>query len=1067
MRPNYRLTAILLAVCLILTVSAMNFAAEEKKENEPNATGLKDLSEWKALKYRSIGPAWGGRVTRAAGVPGDPNIYYLAGAASGVWQTMDGGLTWKPLFDDQPVSSVGSIALAPSNPSVIYIGSGEANIRGNVAAGDGVYKSTDGGKTWTHVWKQEGQIGTMVVHPTNENIAFAAVLGHAFGPNQERGVYRTQDGGKTWQQVLKKDENTGASDVAIDPHNPNIVFAGLWQARRTPWSMTSGGSGSGLYVSRDGGDTWKQLKQNEKGLPEGPWGKIGLAVAPSDGRIVYALIEAEKGGLFRSDDGGDNWALVSPDRLLRERAWYYSMITINPANPNEVWAPNVPMVKSIDGGKTFQFVKGISHGDNHDLWIDPTNPKRMIGSDDGGVNISTDGGETWYAPPLPIAQFYHVSADNRVPFHVAGSMQDIGTAQGPNRSLNYRGIRNSDFYGVGGGEAGWVVSDPSEPSIVYAGEYSGYISYYDHRTRQARNVSAYPEDASGHGAEDLKYRFQWTAPIAISPHNPKVVYHAANVLFRTEDGGATWQAISPDLTRNDKSKQQWSGGPITGDNTGVETYDTIFCVAESPVQKDLIWSGSDDGLVQLTQDGGKTWKNVTRNLSGLPEWATIRIVEPSHFDAGTAYVVADAHRLDNTHPYLWKTADFGQSWTRLDSSLKQDVYLHVVREDPTNKNILYVGTERGVIFSKDDGKSWQSMKLNMPTVAVHDLAVKDNSLVVGTMGRSIWIFDHLSVLREWDPKVTQSAFHLYPAPEAVRWSFHGSWPEEKWMGENPKGRAAFYYFLKEAPKNDYTIEILDSQNKVINTLSSKPQEPVGAGWDIQQEEEGLKKAALPKEAGIQTAYWDLNYKGADMISHAKVDAGDPDSGIMVIPGTYTVRLNVDGKSETTTLKVVPDPRVNMTDAEYQAQLAFTLQARDELNRTTGIVNKLRSIRQQLKSRNELMKKNEKADQLIKDSEQLIKKLDGLEEQIHNPKAEVPYDILAFKGGAKLYSRLSAVYSFAFEADALPNQGLKDLFAEMQKELNGYDAQFKQLTDTDLAALNETAKKLDAPTVYVP
>jgi photosystem II stability/assembly factor-like uncharacterized protein len=1065
MRQNYRLSAILLAVCLIFTFSAITFSADEKKENEPNATGLKDPSEWKALKYRSIGPAWGGRVARACGVPGDPSVYYFAAAAGGVWKTIDGGITWKSIFDDQPVSSMGSIALAPSNPNVIYAGSGEANIRGNVAAGNGIYKSTDGGKTWNHVWKEVGQIGTMVIHPTNPDIAFAAVLGHAFGPNKERGVYRTEDGGKTWQQVLKKDENTGASDVAMDPHNPNVLFAGLWQARRTPWSMTSGGPGSGLYVSRDGGDTWKQLK--EKGLPDGPYGKIGVAVAPSDGRIVYALIEAEKGGLFRSDDGGDNWTLTTPNRLLRERAWYYSTLTVNPSNPNEIWAPNVPMLKSIDGGKTFKIIDTIPHGDNHDLWIDPTDPKRMIGSDDGGVNLSSDGGNTWYAPPLPISQFYHVSTDNRVPFYVAGAMQDIGTAQGPNRSLDAGGIRNSEFYGVGGGEAGWVVSDPSDPNIVYAGEYSGYISYYDHRIRQSRNISAYPEDASGHGGEDLKYRFQWTAPIAISPHNPKVVYHGSNVLFRTDNGGVTWKAISPDLTRNDKSKQKWSGGPITGDNTGVEIYDTIFTISESPVQKDLIWTGTDDGLVQVTQDGGKSWKNVTRALNGLPEWATITIVEPSHFDAGTAYVVAEAHRLDNMHPYLWRTTDFGQTWTRLDSDLKQDVYLHIVREDPTNKNILYVGTERGVIFTKDGGKTWRSMKLNMPTVAVHDIVVKDNSLAIATMGRSLWIFDHLSLLRGWDQNVTSNAIHLFSAPESTRWSFHTTWPRDKWVGENPPGSAAFYYWLKDAPKNDYTIDILDSQGKVINTLSSKPEEAIGAGWDISKETEDLKKAALPKEAGVQAAYWDLSYKGAEMIPHAILDAGDPHSGMKVIPGEYTVKLNVDGKSETTKLKVVADSRITMTQSDYEQQLDLSLKVRDQLTRLTHIVTSLQSIRNQLKSRNELLKKNDKAGQLIKDSESLIKKLDELEAKIHNPKAEVPYDVLAFQGGAKLYSRMSGLYSFMFEGDAIPTQGLKDLFADMQKELDGHDSQFKQLVSSDLNALNEAAKKLDVPTVYVP
>ncbi len=844
---------LIFAVLLLISSWPPALIAEET-ESKPIGFGtLKDASELKALKYRLIGPAWGGRVSRAAGIAGDPNTYYFAGAASGVWKSVDGGLKWKSVFDDQPVSSIGSLAIAPSDPNIVYVGSGEANPRGNVAAGNGIYKTVDAGKTWTHVWIQEGQIGTMLVHPTNPDVAYAAVLGHAFGPNPERGVYRTKDGGKTWQQVLKKDDYTGASDVALDPSNPSILYAGLWQFRRQPWVMTTGGPGSGLYTSRDGGDTWKQLTKN--GLPDGPWGKVGVAVAPSDGSIVYASIEAENGGIFRSDDGGENWTLASPNRSLRQRAWYYSTITVSPVNPNEVWMPNVPMMKSIDGGKTWDMVPNIPHGDNHDLWIDSKNPKRMIGADDGSVNLSMDGGQTWYAPSLPISQFYHVSADTRVPFHVAGAMQDIGTAQGPNRSLTNGGIRNSDWYGVGGGEAGWVVSDTADPNIVYAGEYGGYISRYDHRTRQAVNISIYPENPSGHGGEDMKYRFQWTAPIEVSPHNPKVVYHGGNVLFRTEDGGQTWTPISPDLTRNDKSKQQWSGGPITGDNTGVEIYCTIFTVSESPLQKDLIWAGTDDGLVQITQDGGKTWKNVTAGMPGFPEWGTVTMVEASHYDAGTAYVTVDAHRLDNTKPYLYKTTDYGKSWTRLDASLSPDIYLHAVREDPAVKDLLYLGTERGVAFSKDGGKTWQSLKSNMPTVAVHDLDIKDNSLVVGTLGRSIYIYDHLSVLREWSPQVASEKFHLFTAPQSIRWRFSRV-ASDKWSGENPGGLSAVYYFLKEAPKGDITLEVLDAQNKVLNTLSSKPIPLIGSSEYVKDEEDALKKLALPKEAGVQVAWWD-------------------------------------------------------------------------------------------------------------------------------------------------------------------------------------------------------------------
>jgi photosystem II stability/assembly factor-like uncharacterized protein len=579
------------------------------------------------------------------------------------------------------------VAVAPSDANVVFVGSGEANIRGNVAAGNGIYKSTDAGKNWKHVWKQEGQIGQIAVHSRNAEVAFAAVLGHAFGPNPERGLYRTTDGGQTWKQVLKKDADTGAIDVCMDPSNSSIVFAALWQARRRPWELTSGGPGSGLYVSRDGGDTWASLI--EKGLPAGPWGRIGVAVAPSDGRRVYALIEAENGGLYRSDDGGDSWKLASGHRSLRQRPWYFSTLTVHPTNPDVLFCPQVRLLKSIDGGKTFTLIKGTHHPDHHDLWIDPRNPSRMIDAHDGGVDVTANGGESWYAPPLPIAQFYHVNVDNQTPYRILGNMQDMGTASGPSNSLNEAGIALSDWHPVGGGETGFAVPDPFNPDIVYAGEYGGYISRYDHRNRQAQDISIYPTVASGHGAADLRYRFSWTAPLLVSVHEPGVVYHGGNILFRTKDGGRTWDRISGDLTRNDRSKQQWSGGPITGDNTGAEYYGTIFALAESPRQKGVLWAGSDDGLVHVSTDNGQTWTNVTGNLKGLPEWGTISCIEASPFDPGKAYVVVDAHRLDDKRPFLFQTEDFGKTWKSLTANLPRDVYLHAVREDPNAAGFFF------------------------------------------------------------------------------------------------------------------------------------------------------------------------------------------------------------------------------------------------------------------------------------------------------------------------------------------------------------------------------------------
>jgi len=1063
-----------LLLILLLLVPAAGFAAKKpaKAEEPKKEAGLSDLAGLEGLKYRSIGPAWGGRVDRAAGVPGDPLTYYAATASGGVWKSSDGGFTWKPIFDDQPISSASSIAVAASDPNILYVGSGEANIRGNVAAGNGIYKSTDAGKTWTHVWKQEGQIGTMAVHPTNPDIAFAAVLGHAFGPNPERGIYRTRNGGRTWEQVLKKDADTGASDVAIDPSNPNIVFAGLWQARRRPWEMTSGGPGSGLWVSRDGGDTWTQLKPGEAGLPEGEWGKVGVAVAPSDGRRVYALIEAEKGGLFRSDDGGESWTLATRNRELRQRAWYYTTLTVSPANPDEVWVPNVPMLKSIDGGRTFK-QKFLSHGDHHDLWIDPKDPKRMIGADDGGVDVSTDGGETWKPAALPIGQFYHIAVDNRVPFQVAGALQDIGTAQGPSNSLSFRGINNADWHGVGGGEAGWVASDPEDPNVVYAGEYLGIITRYDHRTGEERNVSAWPDNPSGWAAKDMTYRFQWTAPIHISPHDPKTIYHGANVLFRTRDGGQTWEAISPDLTRDDESKQQWSGGPITGDNTGVETYCTIFVIAESPKWKGLIWTGSDDGLVHITRNGGgigATWQDVTKNVPGIPEWGTVSMIEPSRFDTGTAYLVVDAHRLDDMTPYLWKTADYGKTWKRLDGGLPRDVYLHSVREDSVRKGMLYLATERGVAVSKDDGATWSGLRLNLPTVAVHDLAVKGDSLVLGTHGRSAWILDDLSVVRDMSEAVTAQpgkTAHLFAAPDSVRWAWHGG---ARYVGprfDNPEAGAPIYYWLKDEPKGEVKLEIFDAAGTLVRRMSSSELEPTGASEYVEDEKELLKKRALPKKKGLQKVTWDLTWEGAELIQGGILDIGYPLIGPVAVPGTYTARLTVDGKTEATTLKLLPDPRSTVSPEDMAEQLRFSLEVRDTITRLTHTAEQLRSVRRQVVARNELLKKDPKAADLIKASEAFLEKVDSVEERLHNPKAEIAYDVLGMKGGAMIYSRLSPLFEFAKAGDGPPTQGMKNVYAAVRKGLDELDAEWKGLVATDLANLQRQAEALDVPKIYVP
>ena len=1072
-------TIVFLAVLATLLAPTWAFPQDDKKKD---ATA----EPFKHLKWRSIGPAAGGRTTRSCGVPGDPTTYYVGAASGGVWKTTDAGLSWKPIFDDEPTSSIGAVAVAPSDPNVVYVGSGEANLRGNVAPGNGIYVSTTGGKSWKHVWKQKGQIAKIVVHPKKADVAYAVVLGSAFGPNPERGIYRTIDGGGTWKQVLKKNADVGAIDLSMDPNNPRILFAAMWEVRRTPWSLTTAGPGSGLHHSEDGGDTWKEIVPgDDSGLPAKPYGRIGIAIAPSNSQRVYALIEAEKGGLYRSDDAGAKWTLVNAARYLQQRPWYFSTVHVDPKNDDVVYCPNVRLAKSIDGGKSFKQMKGVHHPDHHDLWIDPKNPRRMIDSNDGGVDITINGGDTWFMPPLPICQFYHISVDNSVPYRVMGNMQDQGTASGPSNSLSSAGISLSDWHTVGGGETGYAVADPSNPDIVYAGEYGGFLSIYDHRTRHARSINIYPTNPSGKGAEDLRYRFQWTAPLMISrtPHGDMgrdvyPLYHAANVLFRSTDKGKTWDKISPDLTRNDKSKQKWSGGPITGDNTGVEVYGTIFAIAESPKNSlrtpdnYILWAGSDDGLVHVTRDAGRKWDNVTKNIVGLKEWGTVCCIEASPHDAGTAYVVVDAHRLDDNTPYLYMTRDFGKSWTLLSEKLPRDAYLRVVREDPTVPGMLYVGSETQVHYSRDRGATWASLKLNMPTVAVSDLHIKDNDLVVGTSGRSCWIFDDLTPIRDLRRAEVRKAPvepHMLPVQPATRWRYHGEnyALEDRLPGDNPPKGAILHYFLPAKPKDELALEIFDDKGMLVQKLSSKKpdveidEDSPDVPWSI------FKPTVLPKEAGINRVVWNLETLGPKIIPNAKNDAGVPYRGPLVLPGAYTVMLRVDGKVLTQKVDVRLDPRFKVAPSELADAYKLAMDLRGDITKLSGIVIALQSVRSQINERTKALTGDAKADAWIKQAKEVIKKLDALEEQLHNPKAEVTYDILAKKGGAKLYSQLAPLYDTVKNSDGPVTQGMREVYADNAKELVRLDGLWAALVSEDIARLNEDSRKMLQRAILVP
>ena len=1044
------------------------------EESEPHGP-----PEFAALSYRSVGPFAGGRVSRACGVVGDPLTYYAATASGGIWKSSDGGLKWKPIFDDQPTSSIGSIAVAASDANVVYVGSGEANIRGNVSPGAGIFKSTDAGKTWKHVWKQVGQIGTIVVDPKNADVCYAAVLGHAFGPNAERGVYRTKDGGTTWVKVCFVDENTGASDVALDPNNPRVLFAGFWQTRRKPWEHTSGGPGSDLFVSRDGGDSWESLKTLKKkpndpdrknGLPPGIWGKVGIAVAPSNSQRIYAIIEAEKGGLFRSDDGGENWSLTSDDRVLRQRAWYYSTMTVHPTNADVLYAPQVPLLKSIDGGKSVKSMKGLHHGDHHDVWIDPRNPDRMINANDGGVDLSSDGGKTWFAPPLPITQFYHVHADNSVPYRIMGCMQDLGSASGPSHSLK-GSIGLGDWHTIGGGEAGHAVSDPKDPNIVFAGEYGGIMTRFDHRTRQARNITVNQWNPSGIDPAKHKYRFQWTAPIVVSIHDG-AVYHAGNVLFKTTDNGTTWTPISPDLSRNDKQKQQWSGGPITGDNTGAETYCTIFALSESPKKAGQLWAGTDDGKIHLTVDGGATWKDLTANVPDLPDWGTVTCIEASPHDAATAYLVVDNHRMDDMRPHVWKTVDTGKTWTGITGGLDAGTHCKVVREDPKKKDQLYLGTEHGILFSADAGKSWKSLQLNLPTVPVHDLQVKDNDLVVATHGRSFWILDDLTVVRNVGDSTKNKMLHLYPTQPAIKWNTNGGGDitnhHNSSSSPNPDAGAAIWYHLAQDVKTDLLLEIRNAAGKLVAVGKGKPKkEGEEDDKDDDDDDAQKKERKLPVKVGLNKFVWDLTHDGADTIPGAKVDAGNPGMNIPVSPGKYSVKLTIGKDSQTTTVEVLPDVRLKRKPEANPVQEALALKVRDDIDTLTDAVLRLRAIQKQIKLRKELFKDNKIAEKQSKDEEAFGKKLSVLEEKLHNPKAKVVYDVFGAKPGAMLYSQFTWLMNNITDGDGEPTKPQLELQGELNQRLTILVADFAKLTGEDLTKLNESATTASLPTLFTP
>ena len=1028
---------------------------EEKSEGDPIFRGM---------KYRSIGPFRGGRSLTAAGIPGDPTTYYFGATGGGVWKSTDGANTWAPIFDRDGASSIGSIAVAASDPNVVYVGTGEACIRGNMSQGDGVWKSVDAGKSWKSVGVKDSRaIGKVIVNPRNPDIVFVAALGHPYGPNTERGVFRTTDGGKTWVKVLYKDENTGAIDVAFDPQNPNILFAALWEARRTPWSLTSGGPGSGIYRSTDAGTTWKKLE--EHGLPKGPYGRIGLAVAADSDR-VYAIVEArEGGGFYRSDDGGDTWDLVNSSHSLLQRAWYYMHVTADPQDPNTVYVADVEFFKSTDGGRNFNKVK-VPHGDNHGLWIDPKNTKRMIASNDGGVTVSLDGGKSWTREDnQPTAQFYHVITDTRTPYYVYGSQQDNSTVAIASRSDD-GAIGRDNWYEVGGGEAGYIAPDPTDPNIVYAGDYQGNLTRFDRRTNQVKNIAVWPELSDARGAAPLDHRFQWTAPIVISPHDPNTIYYGGERVFKTTDVGTHWEAISGDLTRNDKSKQQPSGGPVTVDDTGTEYYDTVFSIAPSPLSKGLIWVGTDDGLIQITRDEGKNWTNVTPK--GLAEWSRISLIEASPHDAATAYVAVDRHQNDDLAPYIYKTTDYGATWTRITTGIPDGSFVRAVREDPKRKGLLYAGTERGVFVSFDDGAHWRSLQINLPITPVHDLVVKNDDLVLATHGRSFWILDDVSPLRQFADSIAKEDMHLYQPATAYRVHSGGAPSHLSFAGKNPPNGAVIDYYLKQAPKpelkQEVKIEILDAAGNVIRKYSSTKNEPLDEPLD--PDDKKPEKQIKPEE-GLNRFVWDLHYGEANRVpGYFLWEYNDGAKGPLASPGNYQVRLTAYGKNVTAPFEVKIDPRVTTSQSDLEKQFKLEMDVREQLNRVYEAVNQIQDVREQLEGLKKRLVSGDSTKVLLDGATALDAKLIAVRDPLINFKISASEDSLAYAPGidAKLAFLSMAVSGFA---DSAPTESEYQEFDKLKKQTDELLANWDQVRNADIASFQKLAAEQNIHSIYVP
>ena len=1039
--------------CLLALSIPGALHAQEASNNETFSTDLLD-----GLKYRMVGPYRGGRSTAVVGFVNKPAEFLMGTTGGGVWHTNDNGTFWNNISDGYfDVASIGAVEVALSDPSTIYVGTGSAPIRGNTSTGRGVYKSQDGGKTWSFIGLPEaGQIGKIAAHPRDENLVYVAALGHPFGKNEERGVFRSKDGGETWEHVLALSDSTGAVSLSMNPQNPREIYAGMWRGERKPWTLYSGSTEAGVYKTMDGGDTWNKLAG---GLPEGVVGKVGVTVSPANPDRVWAILEAEpEGGVYRSDDAGKTWTRLNSENKLRQRAWYYTHIEADPQDEHTVYVLNTRMYRSVDGGKTYEVIT-VPHGDVHDLWINPNNTDLMVVANDGGAQVSVNGGESWSTYyNQPTAELYGVTVDNGFPYRLYGAQQDNTTISVPSWSSSNTLYAKEHWMSVGGCETGPVAMHPDHPDIIYAGCYGGVMDRFDRSKQQVRNIMSYPQLQLGEAGKNLKHRFQWVSPMAVSPHDPTTIYHGSQYVNRSTDEGMNWEIISPDLTTNNPMHQDFAGGPINHDITGVEIYNTVFSIVPSPHEAEVIWAGTDDGRIHVTRDGGESWQDRTPN--NMPALGTVNSIDVSAHDAGTVYAAVQRYRMDDFAPYIFRSDNYGRSWSLLtdgSNGIPDDYPVRVVREDPDREGLLYAGTEFGLFVSFDDGAKWQSLQQNLPVTPITDMRVQHQDLILSTQGRSFWILDDITPLHELDEQVSESNGHLFQPRDAYRVNDRGS-SQEYNPQPKPHGVLLHYYI---ADSTEVSLEILDAGGQLITSYSTD---------STKAEEHGVTH--IKTKAGMSRVVWDMTYPGPDIIEEA-VTWGYT-GGIKAPPGTYQARLTANGVTQTKSFSVLPDPRIpEVSQEDYQAQFALAVQVRDSLDAVQTALRRVNEVREQVEWITERVEDLDAESPIIALSEQLVGKLDGIEAKFRQPKNKSNQDPIRF--APQLDNQFIEIYNYvtgpdgyiAGGAEGRPTTAAYARFEDVNVIWQTLKGELQTIFDTDVAAFNEAFSQVDVSKVNVP